>query len=736
MAANEPLPSSFDVIVLGTGLPEAMVSASLSRVGKKVLHIDRNEFYGAHWATFTFQSLQEWIHSYQSNVNDSIDDVEISEHIIPLSDMCIKNIVVESNISAKNPIIQLENPDETQLNNKTKVTQQQQPNGEVPETECPLNEISEKECTATEISDVEYPTNEICQIKKGEDLKDNVSEFAGQKPQYTTISENESSANEISDKESSTNELCKVQNEDDLKDNRSVVLEQESQQSKTNKGASTVISGDHVIDNSDVNMKKSINEKPPSPSLVSQAKIKSGGNDITVEDFEIVSRKFNLDITSKFLFSAGALVKTIIKANISHYAEFKVVDRILMCRDDDIVEVPCNRADVFSSTFLSMIEKRMLMKFLTFCLEYDETAEEIEEYKGKPFHEFLKSRRLSEKLQMFVIYSIAMVKPDTVTETALIETKNFIKSLGKYGKSPFIWPLFGTGELPQAFCRMSAVFGGLFCLRKTAESLSFDTECIKVVIDGQNIDCKQIVLEKSYLPNKYHLIGEDNMTSKAILITNHSLISSSEEHVSFLTIPPLAGKQELVNVVEVGPASSACPSGLFVLYLTCPSQSTAIEDLQEYTQLLTCKVEDSKKPKLLWSLYFNQVEFKFKDVPKNVFVTSMPGSTLGFKSAVEEAENIFNLICPEEEFMLAVPNPEDIIWGDDDKNVQDKVDDVEDENNAIESEEHTADNKQDQQDEKCLNENEKNVEDKNEASVIQKKEIVAEVTTDEENVQQ
>lgn len=46
-------------------------------------------------------------------------------------------------------------------------------------------------------------------------------------------------------------------------------------------------------------------------------------------------------------------------------------------------QVPCSRADVFNSKRLTMVEKRMLMKFLTFCMEYEEHPDA---YKGIAFH--------------------------------------------------------------------------------------------------------------------------------------------------------------------------------------------------------------------------------------------------------------------------------------------------------------------------------------------------------------
>jgi len=42
----EEIAKEYDVIVLGTGLAECILSGVLSVKGKKVLHIDRNNHYG------------------------------------------------------------------------------------------------------------------------------------------------------------------------------------------------------------------------------------------------------------------------------------------------------------------------------------------------------------------------------------------------------------------------------------------------------------------------------------------------------------------------------------------------------------------------------------------------------------------------------------------------------------------------------------------------------------------
>eukprot|EP00036_Acanthoecidae_sp_10tr_P023642 CAMPEP_0206318496 /NCGR_PEP_ID=MMETSP0106_2-20121207/17219_1 /ASSEMBLY_ACC=CAM_ASM_000206 /TAXON_ID=81532 /ORGANISM="Acanthoeca-like sp., Strain 10tr" /LENGTH=137 /DNA_ID=CAMNT_0053750197 /DNA_START=1 /DNA_END=410 /DNA_ORIENTATION=+ len=53
-----PDDAKFDAVVLGTGLPNAILAAALSRIGKTVLHLDRYDFYGQEWATFNLKELR------------------------------------------------------------------------------------------------------------------------------------------------------------------------------------------------------------------------------------------------------------------------------------------------------------------------------------------------------------------------------------------------------------------------------------------------------------------------------------------------------------------------------------------------------------------------------------------------------------------------------------------------------------------------------------------------------
>merc|ERR1712159_608262 len=49
----------YDVIVLGTGLKECILSGLLSVSGKKVLHMDKNDYYGGESASLNLKQLYE-----------------------------------------------------------------------------------------------------------------------------------------------------------------------------------------------------------------------------------------------------------------------------------------------------------------------------------------------------------------------------------------------------------------------------------------------------------------------------------------------------------------------------------------------------------------------------------------------------------------------------------------------------------------------------------------------------
>uniref|UniRef100_A0A3P9M8T4 Rab proteins geranylgeranyltransferase component A n=1 Tax=Oryzias latipes TaxID=8090 RepID=A0A3P9M8T4_ORYLA len=387
-------------------------------------------------------------------------------------------------------------------------------------------------------------------------------------------------------------------------------------------------------------------------------------------------RRFNIDLVSKLLFSRGSLVDLLIRSNVSRYTEFKNVTRILTYHHGNLQQVPCSRADVFASRQLSVVEKRKLMRFLTSCIEETEMDQA---YSNQPYSKYLQDQQLGENLQHFLLHSIAMVTEDTPTEAGLASTRHFLRSLGRYGNSPFLFPVYGLGEIPQCFCRMSAVFGGIYCLRHSVCCLIVDRDAnrCKAVIDsrGQRISCSHFVVEDGYL-EALGCLFVCRLLSRAILITDSSVLpSDSEQQVSMVTIPPGEVCQSAVKMVELCSSTMTCMPGTYLVHLTCQSVGSAFEDLSQLVTKMFQTPEsqepgttiDPRRPTVLWSLYFNMADGSVPGVegqglPSNVHVCSGPEGSLDHEHSIKQAELIFQRILPDEEFCPPAPNPEDIIY--------------------------------------------------------------------------
>lgn len=74
-------------------------------------------------------------------------------------------------------------------------------------------------------------------------------------------------------------------------------------------------------------------------------------------------------------------------------------------------------------------------------------------YENKTFLSYLKDRKLTANLVHFVLYAIAMSNENTPFSEGISNTRRFLNSLGRFGKTPFLFSLYGSGDITQAFCR-------------------------------------------------------------------------------------------------------------------------------------------------------------------------------------------------------------------------------------------------------------------------------------------
>mmetsp|Transcript_104296 Transcript_104296/g.156177 ORF Transcript_104296/g.156177 Transcript_104296/m.156177 type:complete len:87 (+) Transcript_104296:716-976(+) len=74
-------------------------------------------------------------------------------------------------------------------------------------------------------------------------------------------------------------------------------------------------------------------------------------------------------------------------------------------------------------------------------------------------------------------------------------------SHGRYGDSPFIYPIYGLGGIPEGFSRMCAIYGGTFMLNKDIDGLEFgeDKKISGVKSEKEVAKTKMLICDPTYI---------------------------------------------------------------------------------------------------------------------------------------------------------------------------------------------------------------------------------------------
>ncbi len=60
----------------------------------------------------------------------------------------------------------------------------------------------------------------------------------------------------------------------------------------------------------------------------------------------------------------------------------------------------------------------------------------------------------------------------------------YLESIGRYGDSPFLYPIYGLGGLPEAFSRLCAIHGGTYMLNTKVDEILFEDGKVSGIRNG------------------------------------------------------------------------------------------------------------------------------------------------------------------------------------------------------------------------------------------------------------
>lgn len=356
------------------------------------------------------------------------------------------------------------------------------------------------------------------------------------------------------------------------------------------------------------------------------------------------SRRFSIDVTPHLLFSRSPLIELLVSAGIHNYVEFKAVDHAYFAHNvasapassaaastieqPNLQPLPLSKSAIFQTSALSMLDKRLLMKFMHLIMgdDYHQDKEaaskqtsELSELtaKSSSFMAFLKAQKLSPLLIQLVLHSVAQLphslqqsssfasSDSTLSATeGVARLKAYLASVGRYGPGAFLYPNYGVSELPQSFARLCAVHKGIFILRFQPEAIVYEGQGEQrqyrgvITSGGQFVTSDALVSESEYLPASVASSSPFDLISRCTLFLDGALVSTSSSfplpNSSCFSLSPASAEETPVYGLQLGWEAGVAPRGRVVVHLWTTSRSA--EEAQRNKQRLLSFVHSFTRP--------------------------------------------------------------------------------------------------------------------------------------------
>jgi len=268
------------------------------------------------------------------------------------------------------------------------------------------------------------------------------------------------------------------------------------------------------------------------------------GEKLEPEDKFGRGRDWNIDLIPKFIMAHGELTKLLIHTDVTRYLEFKQIEgSYVFKKGGNVYKVPANDKEALGSSLMGLFEKRRFKNFLVWAtklnFEDPKTFDGVDPEKTT-MTEVYKKFGLDLNTADFTGHAICLFLNDGYIERpckeAIQRLKLYYDSLSSYGKSPYLYPLYGLGELPQGFARLSAVYGGTYMLDKKVDEIVVgeDGKVTGVKSGGETARTKMVIADPSYFPDRVKKVAQ---VVRAICFLNHPIEKAANAPSFQLIIP-------------------------------------------------------------------------------------------------------------------------------------------------------------------------------------------------------
>jgi len=291
-------------------------------------------------------------------------------------------------------------------------------------------------------------------------------------------------------------------------------------------------------------------------------------------------RDYAVDLIPKFMMANGELTRMLVHTDVTRYLEFKQIAASYVYRDGRIAKVPSTEMEAVRSSLMGLFEKRRAKKFFEFVQSWRD--DDPATHQGQSLDDMSMTKifdyfGLEPGTRDFIGHAMALHLDDSYMQRPARETYDrillYTSSMARYGKSPYIYPLYGLGELPQGFARLSAIYGGTYMLDKQIDEIVVDPETGKfsgVRSGDETVHADMLIGDPSYFrggvgANKKELVRETAKVVRAICLLKHPIPNTDNSDSVQLIIPQnQVGRKHDIYIAELSGAQNICARDIYV----------------------------------------------------------------------------------------------------------------------------------------------------------------------------
>ena len=368
------------------------------------------------------------------------------------------------------------------------------------------------------------------------------------------------------------------------------------------------------------------------------------------------NRDWNVDLIPKYIMANGSLVKLLLKTNVSQYLEWKAVDGTFVYQFHQggmfskakgvIHKVPCTAAEALKSDLMSFFEKNRCKNFFAFIQDYEVNNPKTQNGLSPvaPFKDYIKKYSLESNTVDFIGHAVALYTNDNFLEQKAITTiekmQLYFNSFGRYGNSPFIYPVWGLSGLAEGFSRLCALYGGTYMLNRDVEEILYDENgnFRGIKSQGEEAYGKILITEPSYV-QKFGKVKSVGKVIRRICILNHPIPNTNDVASCQIILPQIQiNRKNDIFIAVLNYTHCVCKKGYFLAIISTIAETDKPETEIEVAMDIVGPILE-KFDKV--SEIYQPIDTTFKG---NVFITSSFDPQSHFENDTDNVIDIYEKI--------------------------------------------------------------------------------------------